>query len=342
MIAKIRRREPNAPVPRGVLDRIILWSGILLVVAVVGFGAYYSLDRQLSKPVTQEGPRIELSQYEQVVRDDPNNITNRLALADAYYSLGRYNDAIAQYDAALVINDKSSIAHVGLGRAKLAALDLAGAAESLQAVIDQSKEEDVSGTLVQSAYYYLGKIALEKQQPDEAIAQLKEATTIEPSDADAWYLMGTAYIQSGQLDEAVNVLTQAVLFVPDFTEAYEQLALIYDQQGAGGKALYARGMIAYSEGELDDAAEQLEAAISASPTLAQAYSGLGLVREVQGQRDAAVLAYQQALHLEPDDFSAKGGLQRLSGASAVAPDSTLPAGHPSTGDGGDSQQGVTP
>jgi tetratricopeptide (TPR) repeat protein len=324
------------------LDRIILWSGILLVVAVAGFGAYYSLDRQLSQPSTQEGPRIELSQYEQVVRDDPNNITNRLALADAYYRLDRYGDSIAQYEAALVINDKSALAHVGLGRAKLEVGDLAGAAQSLQAVIDQSKEEDISGTLVQSAYYYLGKIALQQQQPDEAIAQLKEATAIERSDADAWYLMGTAYIQGGQLDEAVNALTQAVLFVPGFTEAYEQLALVYDQQGTSGKALYARGMIAYSKGDLDDAAEQLEAAISASPTLGQAYSGLGLVRELQGDRDAAALAYQQALHLEPDDFNAKNGLQRLSGASAVSPDSTLPAGHPSTGDGGDSQQGVTP
>lgn len=343
MIAKIRHRLPNAAQPsRGVLDRVILWSGILLVVSVVAFGTYYYLDQQSSSPATQQGPRIELGRYEQVVRDDPNNITNRLALADAYYTLDRYDDAVAQYEAALVINSESALGHVGLGRALLATGDLTGAAESLQAVIDQSQKEDIAGTLVQTAHYYLGKIALQQQQPDEAIAQLKEATTIERSDADAWYLMGTAYVQNGQLDEALDALTQAVLFVPDFTEAYEQMALVYDQQGATGKALYARGMVAYSKEEFDDAAGQLEAAVSAAPTLAQAYAGLGLVREVQGERDAAALAYQQALHLNPEDFIAKGGLARLNGASDVQSDTGLPADHPSTGNGSGSEQGVTP
>ena len=342
MIARIRHRLPNtAAQPRGVLDRVILWSGILLVLAVVGFAAYYILDRQLSDAVVQEGPRIELSQYEQVVRDEPNNITNRLALADAYYRLDRYDEAIAQYEAALVINDQSAIAHIGLGRAKLAVQDFAGAAASLQAVVDQSQEEDISGTLVQSAHYYLGKIALEQQQPEEAITQLKEATTIERSDSDAWYLMGTAYIQSGQLDEAIDALEQAVLFVPDFTEAYEQMVLVYDQQGARGKALYARGMVAYSTGDLDDAADQLLAAVGASPTLGKAYAGLGLVRELQGEKQAAAIAYQQALHLTPDDFTANSGLQRLSGASGASTDSGLPADHPDTGDGGGSEQGAS-
>jgi hypothetical protein len=79
MIVKIRQRLPHAAGPaRGVLlDRIILWSGILLVISVVAFGSYYYFDQQASQPATQQGPRIDLAQYEQVVLDDPNNITNR-------------------------------------------------------------------------------------------------------------------------------------------------------------------------------------------------------------------------------------------------------------------------
>jgi len=341
MISGLKHRLPDLEGP--ILNHVIFWAGALLVVSIVAFAAYYYFDQRGSAPSNQEVLQIQLSQYEQVVRDDPNNITNRLALADVYLALDRYDDAISQYEAALVINDQSTLASVGLGRAKLGAGDLAGASEGFQKVIDQSQEADVSGELVQSAYYYLGSIALEQQKPDEAIEHLKLATSIERTDSDAWYLLGTAYRQSGKLDEAVDALAQAVLFVPDFTEAYEQLALVYDEKGASGEALYARGMVAYSTGKLDEAAEQLQAATSASPTLAEAFAGLGLVREVQGQGDAAIVAYQQALHLKPDNFNARSGLARLSQPeTAASPGAELPADHPGVQAGGDSQQGVTP
>jgi tetratricopeptide (TPR) repeat protein len=323
------------------LDRGLLWSALVLVAAVGTFAAYYYIDQEFNQSEPYSGPVIDIAQYEQVVRDDPNNITNRIALADAYYSLDRYGEAIAQYEAALVINKDSALASVGLGRARLAVGDQAGATESLQAVIDLSEKEDISGTLVQSAHYYLGKIALDQGKPDVAITELKAATTIERSDADAWYLMGTAYVATGELDEAVSALEQAVLFVPDFTEAYQELATVYGQQGDQGRVLYAEGMVAYSEGDFDEAATKLEDAIGALPTFARAYAGLGLAREMQGERDAALLAYQQALHLQPEDFIAKGGLARLSGVAESSSES-LPANHPATGDGGAGEGEVTP
>jgi tetratricopeptide (TPR) repeat protein len=344
MIARFKQRLPSAAGPfRGaLLDRAIIWSAILLIVSIAAFGTYYYFGQQGSTPPTdQEIMQRQLSQYEQLVRDDPNNINDRLALADTYYGLKRYSDSITQYEAALAINDQSTLGQVGLGQAKLAAGDLAGASESFQKVIDQSQNSDIAGQLVQSAHYYLGSIALNQQNPDEAIQQLTEATTIEKSDSDAWYLMSTAYLQIGKLDDAVNALTQAVLFVPNFTVAYEKLALVYDQKGASGEALYARGMVAYSQGQLDDAATQLQAAVNASPTLVAAYSGLGLVRESQGQPDAAMAAYQQALQLKPDDFNAVNGVARLNG-SADSSGSGLPANHPAVPAGGSDQQGVTP
>lgn len=346
MIAKIRQRLPTASPLRGrLLDRVILWSGILLVISVVAFGAYYYVDQESksSPPSNQEIMQHQLTLFEQAVRDDPNNITNRLALADAYLSLERFADAVAQYEAALVINEESTLGHVGLGRAQLGAGDLTAASENFQKIIDQSKEADISGELVESAYYYLGSIALQQQNPEEAIKQLTEATKLERSDSDAWYLMGKAYLQAGKLDEAVDALMQAVLFVPDFAEAYEALAEVYDQKGATGGALYARGMVAYSNGELEDAATMLEDAVTASPTLAEAYSGLGLVRETLGEREAAMLAYQQALHLKPDDFVAGSGLARLTQAqSGTSTEEELPANHPGAEAGDGSEQGVTP
>ncbi|MDO8616382.1 MAG: tetratricopeptide repeat protein [Dehalococcoidia bacterium] len=319
------------------LNRMIIWSAALLVVSVVGFAVYYYVDQSGSGDSGLAGR--ELAVAEQAVRDDPTNITNRLVLADVYFARQRYEDAATQYEAALAINAKSTLAHVGLGRALMQSGDFAGASESFQTVIDLSKEEDISGNLVQSSYYNLGNIALDQGKPDEAVEHFKQATTLERSDADSWYLLGTAYLQSGKLDEAIAALGQAVLFVPNFTEAYEALAGAFDQTGASAGALYARGMAAYSRGNLGDAADKLESAIESSPTLAEAHAGLGLVREIQGQKDAAIVAYQQALQLKPDDFLARNGLARLTGASSGT---GLPANHPTAASGEGGEQGVTP
>ena len=319
------------------LNRLIIWSAALLVIFVAGFAVYYYVDQ--SRGGDSGMAERQLATAEQAVRDDATNITNRLVLADLYVGRQRYLDAADQYKEALNINDKSTLAHVGLGRALMETRDFAGASENFQKVIDQSKEEDISGKLVQSSYYYLGKIALDQGKPDEAVEPFKQATTLERSDSDSWYLLGTAYLQSGKLDDAIQALGQAILFVPNFTEAYEALATAFDQKGAGAGALYARGMAAYSRGDLEEAATKLEAAIGMSSTLEEAQVGLGLVRESQGQKDAAIVAYQQALQLKPDDFLAKNGLARLTGVSSG---SDLPAGHPTAASSQGSEQGVTP
>ena len=319
------------------LNRLIIWSAALLVISVVGFALYYYVDQ--SGAGDSGLAERELAVAEQAVRDDPTNITNRLVLADVYLGRERNEDAAAQYQAALAINDKSTLAHVGLGRALMGTGDFAGAFENFQKVIDLSKEEDISGKLVQSSYYYLGNMALDQGKPDEAVEHFKQATALERTDSDSWYLLGTAYLQGGKLDEAIEALGQAILFVPNFTEAYEALAGAFDQKGASAGALYARGMAAYSKGNLGDAADKLESAIESSPTLAEAHAGLGVVREIQGQKDAAIVAYQQALQLKPDDFLAGSGLARLTGASSGA---DLPANHSPAASGEGSEQGVTP
>jgi tetratricopeptide (TPR) repeat protein len=323
------------------LNRLIIWSAALLVITVIGFAFYYYADRSGSG-VSGIQER-ELATAEQAVRDDPTNLVNRLVLADLYFKDERYDDSVTQYREAVTINDKSTLAHVGLGRALIQTGELEEAAANFQAVIDLSKEEDISGELVQSSYYYLGVIALEQDNPEGAVEQFKQATALERTDSDSWYLLGTAYLKAGKFEEAVDSLGQAVRFVPNYTEAYEALAQAFEQQGAAGGAMYARGMAAYSKGNYEEAASQLEAAVELDPNLSQAHAGLGLVRESLGDKEGAIVAYQQAVQLNPEDFLAKGGLARLT----EAPAGDLPANHPDTSgdqgsDGGSNEEGTTP
>ncbi len=294
---------------RSILDRLVLWTALALILAIVGFVSFYLADRpRAGNPSTlgQDTARVE-----EAVRADPNDFGARVALAGLYYADRRYRESVEQYRAALTLKKDNVPALVSLGRALVAAHDPDGAIESLQKVIDAAKGADVAGDLVEAAYYYLGRAYMDKGQADQAISQLEHAVSISRSDSDAWYLLGDAYLQQGDLDQAIRSLTQAVLFVPDYAEAYDKLVVAYDRKGAAAEGHYARGMAAFARKRYSDAAKELQATLQASPDLVVAQVGLGLVYESQGAHAQAAAAYQQALRLEPSNFNARAGLARL-------------------------------
>ncbi len=308
MFAGLLRRKPV--LGERLLNRLLVALAVLVVVSIAAFAAYYYTDRQ----TPAQGPTPmdnSIAQLEQAVTESPDAIEARLLLANAYFAAERYADAAAQYQAAVTIDDKSTLAHFGLGQALLETGDLAGATANFQKIIDISAGADIAGDLVGGSYLFIGQMALDQGRPDEAIAALKEATRIDRGDADALYLLGRAYVVKGSFDEALPLLKRAVAFVPDFGEAYTQMALAYDGKGMANEARYARAMAAYAAGQLDQARADLEAVTAALPSFADGFVGLGLVREQLGQREAAAQAYQKAVELEPENFNARAGLGRL-------------------------------
>ena len=310
------------------LDRLLIWAAALLVIAVAAFAAYYYFDQRLQKEEVSTGTaQHDLAVYEQAVRDDPQDPSARVVLAQLYFAAERYDEAIEQYRAALSLDEGNTAALLGLGRALLDAGNATAATESFEKIIAQAAEADIAGDYVEAAHYYTGSIALDQQRPAEAIAHFEEAVAIERGDADAWHMLGAAHLQNGELDEAITALARAVLYVPNFTEAYEKLAVAYDGKGMTGESRYARGMVAYSRGQHAEALRELQAATEASPTFAAAYVGLGLTREARSERELAVAAYQRALQLDPASFTAQTGLARLSASAtpnAAEPTRTAP------------------
>ncbi len=307
MTPSLRQKLSSTPEP--VLNRLLVLSAVLLVIAVAGFIIYYNLDRQGGKSPDTLAHDIAL--YEEEVRAAPDAAGPRLSLAALYYADGRYAESAEQYEAALAIEEGSLRALVGLGRALLASGDQAGAIENFQKVVELTEEAEMAGDMGQAANYYLGSIYIDQGRADEAIPYLEEALVIESADADAWRLLGVAHLESGNVEEAIAALSRAVEFVPNYAEAYESLAVAYERAGLESEARYARGMLAYSQGRLSEAARELEAAHDASPDSVNVLVGFGLILETQGERESAIASYQRALELEPDNFNARAGLARL-------------------------------
>lgn len=306
-----RRLGYRLPPADQLLNHAIAWLAIILVVGAVAFGVYYYYDRQVGD-TGQDPVAHQIELFEQAVIDDPSNMAARLGLGDLYFRVGRYRESADQYEAVVGVTQDDDILPLwGLGRGLYFAGDSVGSEQTFQRIIDLGNENDIRGDLLGAAYYYTGRIALDRGDPAKAVASLKTAVSIDRADADSMEMLGLAYVANGQYDEGIAQLTKAVQFVPDFGDAYAGLATAYEAKGMAGEARWARAMVLFSEDALSKAVKELEAVTAAMPEFAPGFTGLGLAKEKQGKREEAAKAFGRAVALAPDDFNARAGLSRL-------------------------------
>jgi tetratricopeptide (TPR) repeat protein len=299
---------------------------MILVIGIPLIGVLYFLD-QYRDPGPNMADRA-IQSAEEAVRQNPNSVTSRFALAELYATKDRYAEAIDQYDQILKASPGTAGVIIGRGQAYVAMGELDKAAADFQSVIDAKKDLEMAKVdkQLETAYYDLGALELDRGNAAKAVPLLSNAVAINGTDADALYKLGAALTATGDPKLAVDVIRLAVSLVPTgWCEPYGGLADAYtalkDTAGAG----YANGMVAMCQGDLAGARTQLTAATSGTYAL-DAYVGLGLLAEGQGDASAAGAAYRQALEKDPKNFAAITGLGRVSASESAAP---APAASPS-------------
>jgi tetratricopeptide (TPR) repeat protein len=305
-------------ISEGELDRLIKRIGVILLVGLLAFIAFYAFDRW-RMPAPSMVDRT-IASLEAAVREDASDIAARGQLADAYIVAERYADAIVQYDAILATGKADELAHFGRARANQALGNLDAAKSDFQAVVDIAKEGEMAHVdpTLNAAFYGLGSIALEQNKPADAVQYLSAAVAIKRSDADSLNLLGTAYVRNGEPAKAIDPLRSAIAFVPiGWSEPYMTLAQAYTDTGDVAMAEWAGAMADLSEERYDAASSRLQAIVD-GPAALDALIGLALVSEVQGDAPAAADWYRKALEIDPKDPSALLGLSRVSLPDASA------------------------
>jgi tetratricopeptide (TPR) repeat protein len=312
------------------INRLIVRLSLVLVIGTVLLGVLYFFD-QFRTP----GPSLidrDIAVAEQAVTENPNLLTARLALAQAYAKNGRFADAITQYDEILTAAPDAAEALLGRGTAAIALDRLDAAAADFQKIVDAAKDGEMANVdpQLETAYFSLGVIALKQGQPEEAVIQLASAIQIKRTDADALNLLGTAFLQAGEPERAIAATRQAIALVPiGWCEPYAQLEAAYAALNQSAGAQYAAGMAALCQNRPDEAKAKLEPLTSGAYAV-DALIGLGLVAETQGDRAAAVGAYTRVLEKDPQNFAATTGLQRVGGVTSGSP-ASQPSGSPTSG-----------
>jgi tetratricopeptide (TPR) repeat protein len=293
------------------LERLILAVGILLVVAVIGFGVYYYIDRfHTDKQTTMD---LSIQQAEQELAKDPQNSEKRLELANIYLINSRYQDARRLAQDVLLVEPDNQQSWLILG----VSLALDGkpdeAIEPLQKYYDANKDSEMPGLnrTLHTAAYYLGDSYYRTGQLEKAVEPLENAVIWSKTDADAMYKLGIVYSATERYDDALAMFTYATAFVPDYKEAYQGMVEVFTKINEPDYLNYANGMVAYTEKDYNKAIELLLKAAEAKPDFAPAFAGLGLAYEAVKDLQKSKDAYTAALKLDQSNLTAQQGLQRV-------------------------------
>lgn len=216
----------------------------------------------------------------------PDNVAAHVNLGIALVHLGRYNEAIAEYQAAekllpgdprIMLNE--ALAYEKSGRVRDAAQQFAELHKS-------HPEENKYTLLLADCYLQMG----ENQQVIELLEPIQAQNS---NDLGFAYMFGTALIRQGRIADG-QVFLDRIL-----------------RNGDTAEARFLLGTQMFASGDYPSAVKQLASAIDLNPNLPQLQSFYGRALLETGDPDGAAVAFRKELQRDPNDFAANLGLGQI-------------------------------
>lgn len=144
----------------------------------------------LGSILAEEGNFTEaLPQLQEAVRLMPASAVAQNALGEAYQAVGDSKTARAAFENAVRLDGSLGAAHANLGQVLLETGDSAAAVKHLDraiALLGQSPDAAHS-------QYLRARIYADQEEPEKAVALLKQAVALQPDFAEAWSDLGQAH-----------------------------------------------------------------------------------------------------------------------------------------------------
>jgi tetratricopeptide (TPR) repeat protein len=260
--------------------------------------------------------------YRVAARLDPSSAEIRAELAGLYARQGRLEDAMAEAQRALEIDNANHEAHKVMGTLLASVVEETAPAEQRAkqiagAVMHLEKaQQRPEATQDPSVSLTLARLHLRTGSPTKAIEVLRQLLEDHPA-LEAWLLLGQAYTAAGQPEQATRALEEGSTFDPRLlvalAEMYEQqeqwaeAAAAYERASAGDSAtadLRARWAGALLNAPGDDnarrALELLDGLVAEDPNDDRSLYMLAQVHRRLGSLDKAEAAARRVIALQPD------------------------------------------
>jgi tetratricopeptide (TPR) repeat protein len=263
---------------------------------------------------------LAVRDYQELLRLRPDMIAARAGLAAALISLGRLDDAIAQYRVALQNAPGNRNLELALALTYIKDGKPDEAATQLASLHNSQPDDARVATLLGDCDVRLGRNA-------DAVGLLAPLERANPDNLYLEWVLGSALIRVGQIyegteraetvgekmhsAEAYIAAAEANLSIRRFEQARHDLeaARRLNPQLADFDML--DGTIAESEGDLTRAAAIFQKVLAANPKEFQAHLHLGTILYTERQLDAARLHLRRVIEINPTSSSARYQLARV-------------------------------
>jgi tetratricopeptide (TPR) repeat protein len=210
----------------------------------------------------------------------PENYVAWFDLGFVENQLGRTDDSIAAYRKSVAAKPDVFETNLNLGL-QLAKTGQPDAEQFLRAAT-QLKPTAHPAEGQERAWLSLGKV-LEKSKPDEALRSYREASTLQPKDAEPHLAAGTILEKQKNYSDAEKEYKLAVAIDPS------------------ADAVTALANVSMQERQFGDAESALRKLVALRPDDAAAHMQLGRVLAAEGNNDDAISELERAAKLAPQD-----------------------------------------
>jgi tetratricopeptide (TPR) repeat protein len=251
---------------------------------------------------------LAIRKYQELVKLRPDVVEVRANLGAALARQGRFDEAIAQYRAALARDGGNAALRMNLALAHYKKGAFAETVKELKLLPNDPR----TATLLGDCYSRLGR-------DEQAIEVLRPVEAAQPDDLGVAWLLGSALIRTGHKRDGL--------------ERVEKVA----KAGNSAEAYLLAGRTLLKMNEFERARDDSDAALRLNPRLPGALTLRGMVLPYLGDNAGAMAALRKAIEADPEDFDAQLNLgavllterqldtarQHLERALALQPESTL-------------------
>ena len=148
--------------------------------------------------------------------------------------------------------------------------------------VTNTNTDNITASQIQEAesFLNLGYEHYEREEFEQAIADLNKAIRLNPKLVKAYYVRGIVYRKQGKYDLAIADLNQAIRLNPKLVKAYN-----------------VRGIVYYDQGKYDLAIADYNQAIQLNPKYAAAYNNRGLTYKAKRNIEKAISDFEKAADL---------------------------------------------
>jgi len=228
-----------------------------------------------------------VERYRTILKRFPQRASWRIALGEALAELGKYDEAIGEFERVIGLDSHTSTttdAYCRIGVIRFEQHRLTESADSFAKALAIDPE-------LAAAHHGLGSVLFRQEKTDQAIDRFRKALEYDPTLIVGYHNLAIAISEHGNQDGAAECYRRAIEADPQNLKSHHLLASLLKKQGKSTEAL-----------------DQYRQMVEMNPGSAEARARLGSIFASRSRWTEAAEQFRQVVRIDPDGVKARHNL----------------------------------